>query len=74
MNLIQRAALQPGGETSSWPIQKLNQYFDGTSPTEYQLDSAAREYLMTQMPPERSWRSGRPELDATATRDTSKTA
>ena len=32
-------------------MKKLNQYFDGTDPAEYQLDSASREYLATQLPP-----------------------
>ena len=47
MNLIQRAALQPGGENFKLAVQKLNQYFEGTSPADYQLESAAREYLKT---------------------------
>ncbi len=50
MTLIQRAALEPGGDNFKLAIQKLNQYFDGTSHSEYQLDSAAREYLKTQLP------------------------
>ena len=50
MTLIQRAALQPGGEDFKLAVQQLNQYFDGTSPSEYQLESPAREYLKTQMP------------------------
>jgi hypothetical protein len=50
MTLIQRAALQPGGENFKLAVQKLNQYFDGTSRSEYELDSAAREYLKTQLP------------------------
>jgi len=60
--LIQRAALQPGGENFKEAVKKLNQYFEGTSPTEYQLNSAAREYLNPQLPPnlvssleDRSW-------------------
>jgi hypothetical protein len=51
MNLIQRAPLQPGGEDFKLAVQKLNQYFDGTSPTAYQHESLSREYLHTQMPP-----------------------
>jgi hypothetical protein len=51
ITLIQRAALQPGGENFRLAIQKLNQYFDGTSPSEYELEPAAREYLLTQLPP-----------------------
>jgi hypothetical protein len=50
MTLIQRAALQPGGDNFRLAIQKLNQYFEGTSQSEYQLESAAREYLKTQLP------------------------
>ena len=50
MTLIQRAALQPGGDNFKLAVQKLNQYFEGTSPSEYALDSAAREYLKTQIP------------------------
>ncbi|MFI5458824.1 MAG: hypothetical protein ACHRXM_25630 [Isosphaerales bacterium] len=49
--LIQRAALQPGGENFKEAVKKLNQYFEGTRHSEYQLDSAAREYLKTQLPP-----------------------
>ncbi len=51
ITLIQRAALQPGGDHFKQAVQKLNQYFDGTDPAEYLLDSAAREYLATQLPP-----------------------
>lgn len=49
--LIQHAALQPGGDNFKEAVKKLNQYFEGTSPREYQLDPAAREYLKTQLPP-----------------------
>ncbi len=52
INLIQRAALQPGGDNFKLAVQKLNQYFEGTEPAEYLLNSAAREYLAgQQMPP-----------------------
>jgi hypothetical protein len=50
ITLIQRASIQPGGDNFKLAIQKLNHYFEGTSPSEYQLDSAAREFLRTQMP------------------------
>ena len=50
MTLIQRAALQPGGDNFRLAVQKLNQYFEGTAQAEYELDSAAREYLRTQFP------------------------
>jgi hypothetical protein len=51
ITLIRRAALQPGGREFELAIQKLNHYFEGTSPTLYALDSAARDYLQTQLPP-----------------------
>jgi len=51
ITLIQRAALQPGGDNFRLAVQKLNHYFEGTKPTEYQLGSVAREYLQTQLPP-----------------------
>jgi len=50
ITLIQRAAIQPGGDNFKLAIQKLNHYFEGTSPSEYQLESPAREFLRTQMP------------------------
>jgi hypothetical protein len=52
ITLIQRASLQPGGREFDLAIQKLNQYFEGTPAIDYQLDSAARTYLLTQFPPE----------------------
>jgi hypothetical protein len=51
MTLIQRAALQPGGDNFKLAVQKLNQYFEGTPRSEYELDSLSREYLRTQFPP-----------------------
>ncbi len=51
ITLIKRAALQPGGAHFAQAVQKLNQYFEGTDPAEYQLDSAAREYLGMHLPP-----------------------
>jgi len=51
ITLIKRAALQPGGDNFRLAVQKLNHYFEGTSPTEYRLGSVARAYLQTQMPP-----------------------
>jgi hypothetical protein len=51
ITLIKGAALQPGGDNFRLAVQKLNHYFEGTKPTEYQLGSAAREYLRTQLPP-----------------------
>jgi len=51
ITLIEQAALQPGGDNFKEAVKKLNQFFEGTNPAEYQLDSAAREYLKTQLPP-----------------------
>jgi hypothetical protein len=51
ITLIQKAALQPGGDNFRLAVQKLNQYFEGTEPAAYQLGSAPREYLKTQMRP-----------------------
>jgi hypothetical protein len=51
ITLIQRAALQPGGKNFQYAVQKLNQYFEGTPLAEYQLESAPRAYLTTQLPP-----------------------
>ena len=41
IELIQRAALQPGGDNFGLATQKLNQFFEGTPQADYQLDSAA---------------------------------
>jgi hypothetical protein len=49
MTLIQRAALQPGGQNFDLAIQKLNHYFEGTSLQDYLLEPAARAYLETQL-------------------------
>ena len=51
IELIQRAALQPGGDNFGLATQKLNQFFEGTPPADYQLDSAARAFLQPQLPP-----------------------
>jgi hypothetical protein len=51
ITLIQRAALQPGGENFAQAVRKLNQYFEGTDPAQYQLESAAREFLAAQLDP-----------------------
>ncbi len=50
IELIQRAALQPGGDNFGLATQKLNQFFEGTSQSEYLLDSAARAFLQPQLP------------------------
>jgi hypothetical protein len=49
--LIEGAALQPGGDNFKEAVKKLNQFFEGTDPAAYKLDSAAREYLKPQLPP-----------------------
>jgi tetratricopeptide (TPR) repeat protein len=51
MTLIQRSAIQPGGGHFQLAVQKLNHYFEGTSPSEYELESAPREYLTSELPP-----------------------
>jgi len=51
IELIQRAALQPGGDNFGLATQKLNQFFEGTPQADYQLDSAARAFLQPQLPP-----------------------
>ena len=51
ITLIQRAAIQPGGDHFAQAVRKLNQYFEGTNPADYRLESAAREYLKPQLPP-----------------------
>lgn len=48
ITLIQRASLQPGGQNFQLAIQKLNQYFEGASPGDYQLEPAAQEFLASQ--------------------------
>jgi tetratricopeptide (TPR) repeat protein len=64
ITLIQRAPLQPGGRNFELAVKKLNQYFEGTSVSAYQLEPPAREYLATQLPPQllkelenRNWNS-----------------
>lgn len=51
ITLIQRAALQPGGKNFQYAVQKLNQYFEGTPLSAYQLETPAREYLARRVPP-----------------------
>ena len=43
VTLIQRAALQPGGNNFELAVKKLNHYFEGTSPSAYQLEPPARD-------------------------------
>ena len=51
ITLIKRAALRPGGQNFELAVKKLNQYFEGTPVSVYQLDLAAHEYLSRQLPP-----------------------
>jgi hypothetical protein len=48
INLIQTAALKPGGENFKQATQKLNDYFEGTDPKEYAVSPAARAFLLGQ--------------------------
>jgi hypothetical protein len=50
VTLIQRAALQPGGDNFKLAVKKLNHYFEGTSLSAYGLEPPAREFLATQLP------------------------
>jgi hypothetical protein len=50
IELIQRAALQPGGDNFRLATQKLNQYFEGTAALDYQIPSPARALLKQQLP------------------------
>ena len=51
ITLIQRAALQPGGDNFRLAVQKLNQYFEGTESAAYLLNSGTRDYLVRQQLP-----------------------
>ncbi len=73
ITLIQRAALQPGGNNFKLAVKKLNQYFEGTPLSAYQLEPAAREYLANRLPGKFSGRS-RTGTGLCATLGTSKTA
>jgi hypothetical protein len=53
IELIQTAALRPGGDNFRMATQQLNQFFEGTPHLEYRIDSAERAYLTSeQVPPE----------------------
>ncbi|MDQ2622044.1 MAG: tetratricopeptide repeat protein, partial [Actinomycetota bacterium] len=52
INLIQGAALKPGGDNFRLATQKLNQYFEGTSLSEYQLSPESQAFLSRWLPPE----------------------
>ncbi len=45
MTLIERAAVQPGGKNFELAVKKLNQYFQGTPLSSYQLPPGARRIL-----------------------------
>jgi len=51
ITLIQRPALQPGGKNFQYAVQMLNQYFEGTPLSAYQLEPRSRGYLARQVPP-----------------------
>ncbi len=51
IELIQRAALQPGGDNFGLATQKLNQFFEGTPQADYLLDAAVRAFLKSQLTP-----------------------
>lgn len=52
INLIQTAALKPGGDNFKQATVKLNNYFEGTPPGAYLLSSPSREFLLKHMPKE----------------------
>jgi len=52
INLIQGAALKPGGDNFRLATQKLNQYFEGTPASEYHLPPEVRTFLGQWLPPE----------------------
>ena len=50
ITLIQTAATNSGGNPFQQATKNLNQYFEGTDPADFALDSATRSYLLQQMP------------------------
>jgi hypothetical protein len=52
VHLIQNAAIKPGGDNFRQATAKLNNYFEGTSPSEYALKPAARKYVNSQLLPQ----------------------
>jgi hypothetical protein len=50
IELIQRAALQPGGKNFEEATRQLTQYFEGTPRSEYLIESPIRAYLEPQFP------------------------
>lgn len=55
INLIQTAALKPGGDNFGQAVEKLNDYFQGTDASAYLLSPAAREFLLKQETMARKW-------------------
>ena len=47
VKLIQTGALNPRGQNFAIATKNLNQFFSGTKPADYQLDSPAREFLVS---------------------------
>jgi len=52
ITLIQGAALKPGGDNFRLATQKLNQFFEGTPPENYQLDPEVLAFLSEILPPQ----------------------
>ncbi|APW63567.1 tetratricopeptide repeat protein [Paludisphaera borealis] len=52
IKLIQGAALKPGGDNFRLATQKLNQYFEGTPGSQYQLDPEVLAFLTEILPPD----------------------
>lgn len=52
INLIQSAALKPGGDNFRLATQKLNQYFEGVPASEYHLSPEVKTFLSRWLPPE----------------------
>ena len=52
IELIQGAALHPGGDNFGMATKQLNTFFEGTPSSEYKIDSAARAFLADQLPAE----------------------
>ncbi len=51
VRLIRAASLQPGGNHFGNATRNLNQYFEGTDPAAFELNTRAKEFLLTQLPP-----------------------
>lgn len=62
INLIQTAAIRPGGQNFKQAIEKLNDYFEGSDPAAYTLSPAASSFLLSQTTMGRKW--GEPAIKA----------